>query len=45
MGLVKAMGYIFARLIYKGVKKIGDVPDKYVDSTKSAYRELYGVEL
>lgn len=36
------MGYIFARLIHRGAKKIEDVPEKYVEATKSAYFDLYG---
>lgn len=36
------MGYIFARLIHKGIKKIEDVPAKYLEATKAAYFDLYG---
>lgn len=36
------MGYIYARLIYKGKKTIEDVPAKYLDATRAAYLELYG---
>ena len=36
------MGYIFARLIHRGAKKIADVPKKYKEATKAAYLDLYG---
>lgn len=36
------MGYVYARLIYKGLKTIDDVPQEYVAETKAAYYELYG---
>ena len=36
------MGYIYARLIYKGIKTISDVPAKYIDATRKAYLELFG---
>ena len=39
------MGYIFARLIYKGIYTIDKVPAKYVDATKAAYKDLYGIDL
>ena len=39
------MGYIFARLIHRGAKTIEDVPEKYVEATKTAYLDLYGEEL
>lgn len=38
------MGYIYARLIYKGLKTLADVPQKYRDATIAAYVELYGVQ-
>ena len=38
------MGYIYARLIHKGKKTLADVPEKYVEATKKAYKDLYGVE-
>ena len=39
------MGYIYARLIHKGIKTIADVPARYVDATKAAYKDLYGIEI
>lgn len=39
------MGYIYARLIYKGLKTLDDVPTKYKQATKDAYYDLYGIEL
>lgn len=36
------MGYIYARLIHKGMKTLADVPAKYHDATIAAYVELYG---
>lgn len=39
------MGYVYARLIYKGLKTIDDVPAKYRQATREAYFELYGIEL
>lgn len=39
------MGYVYARLIYKGLKTIDDVPKKYVKATKEAYKDLYGIDL
>ena len=36
------MGYIYARLIYKGLKTLADVPARYRDATIAAYVELYG---
>ena len=39
------MGYIYARLIYKGLKTLDDVPAKYKQATKDAYYDLYGIEL
>lgn len=35
------MGYIYARLIYKGLKTLADVPERYRDATIAAYVELY----
>lgn len=39
------MGKIFARAIHNGIKTLADVPAKYVEATKKAYLELFGVEL
>lgn len=39
------MGYIYARLIFKGLRTFGSVPAKYKDATKAAYKDIYGVEL
>lgn len=39
------MGYIYARIIHRGAKTLADVPEKYVDATKTAYLDLYGEEL
>lgn len=39
------MGYIYARLIFKGLRTFGSVPEKWKDATKAAYRDLYGIEL
>lgn len=39
------MGYIYARLIYKGLRTFDSVPKKYHAATKSAYKDIYGVEL
>lgn len=39
-----AKAKIWARLIYKGVKTIDDVPAKMKDSVRKAYKELFGVE-
>lgn len=39
------MGYIYARLIYKGLKTMNDVPDKYKASTRAAYRDLFGADV
>lgn len=39
------MGYIYARLIYKGQKTINDVPAKYLDVTRAAYKDLYGEDI
>lgn len=39
------MGYIYARLIYKGIKTIDNVPSKYLDVTKAAYKDLYGEDI
>lgn len=36
------MGYIYARLIHKGLKTLADVPERYRDATIAAYVELYG---
>lgn len=39
------MGYIYARLIFKGLRTFGSVPEKYKDATKAAYEDIYGIEL
>lgn len=39
------MGYIYARLIFKKLRTFESVPEKYKDSTKAAYRDIYGIEL
>lgn len=39
------MGYIYARLIYKGLRTLDSVPEKYRDATKAAYKDVYGIEL
>ena len=39
------MGYIYARLIYKGLKTMSDVPEKYKDATRAAYKDLFGVDV
>ena len=40
-----ALAKIWARLIYKGVKTIEDVPEEGVEAVRAAYLALYGVEL
>lgn len=47
------MGKIYARLIHKqvvegidtGYYSIADVPTKYQDATRVAYKEIYGVDV
>lgn len=39
------MGYIYARLIFKGIRTFDSVPKKYKAATKAAYKDIYGVEL
>lgn len=39
------MGYVFARLIYKGKWALEDVPEKYYDATIAAYLDLYNIDL
>jgi hypothetical protein len=39
------MGYIFARLIYKGLRTMADVPDKYKAATRAAYKDLFGIDV
>ena len=39
------MGYIYARIIHRGAKKLSDVPERYKEATKGAYLELFGEEL
>ena len=39
------MGYIYARLIYKGRRTLDSVPKKYQAATKAAYKDIYGIEL
>lgn len=39
------MGYIYARLIYKGLRTLDSVPEKYKGAAKAAYKDIYGIEL
>lgn len=39
------MAYIYARAIYKGTKTLADVPERWVEPTKAAYLDLYGVPI
>lgn len=39
------MGYIYARLIDKGLKTLDDVPEKWKQATIDAYYDLFGIEL
>lgn len=39
------MGYIYARLIFKGLRTFDSVPKKYQAATKAAYKDIYGIEL
>lgn len=39
------MGYIYARLIFKGLRTFDSVHEKYKDATKAAYKDIYGIEL
>ena len=39
------MGYIYARLIFKGLRTFDSVPAKYKDETKAAYEDIYGIQL
>ena len=39
------MGYIYARLIFKGLRTFYSVPAKYKAATKDAYKDIYGIEL
>lgn len=39
------MGYIYARLIFKGLRTFESVPKKWKDATKAAYKDIYGIEL
>lgn len=39
------MGYIYARLIFKGIRTFDSVPAKYKDATKAAYKDICGIEL
>lgn len=39
------MGYIYARLIFKGLRTFDSVPEKYRAATKAAYRDIYGIGL
>ena len=39
------MGYIYARLIHDGNKKLSDVPERFLQATKDAYLELFGESL
>ena len=40
-----AKAKIWARLIYKGVKTIDDVPEEKRANVRKAYKDLFGVEL
>ena len=39
------MGYIYARLIFKGRRTFDGVPKRYQAATKAAYKDIYGIEL
>lgn len=39
------MGYIYARAIKDGRKTLKNVPKKYVEATKKAYKALYGEDI
>lgn len=39
------MGYIYARLIFKGLRIFDSVPDRWKDATRAAYKDLYGITL
>ena len=39
------MGYIYARLIFKGLRTFDSVPAKYKEATNAAYKDIYGVEI
>ena len=39
------MGYIYARLIRKGLRTFESVTKKYQAATKAAYKDIYGIEL
>ena len=39
------MGYVYARLIYKGLYTIDQVPAKYKQATKDAYYDLFGIQI
>lgn len=39
------MGYIYARLIHKGLRTFDSVPEKYKEATQAAYKDIYGIEL
>ena len=39
------MGYIYARLIFKGIRTFVSVPKKYQAASKAAYKDIYGIEL
>lgn len=39
------MGYVYARLIHKGLRTLDSVPKKYQAATKAAYKDIYGIEL
>jgi len=36
---------IYARLIYKGIKVIEQIPLKYREAVREAYFEIYGLEI
>ena len=39
------MGKVYARAIHNRKKTLNDVPTRYIEETKKAYKELYGIEL
>lgn len=38
-------GKIYARLINKNEMELDEVPEKYQEVTKQAYKELFGIEI
>lgn len=39
------MAKIYARTIHDGRKTINDVPERYREATREAYRELFGEDI